>query len=399
MNRSRPRALLGWEFGAGLEHVRRLTTIGVRLSELGWEVSFALRELNGAPDLLRLGFRVLQSPIPPSLVVGAERFRAGSYGEIVGSYGFGNEDVTTSVLAAWDELIGLVDPHLIVADYSPFLSLAAYGRTALMSIGDGFVMPPAHLDTFPLIHEGGTRPFDHAKAVQTINTVQKRRGGPPVRTLPSIVGGDAQIVCTFPELDAYRRMRRGVATGPLKIQADPLPPPERESIFFYLAADYRFTWRALEAIAASGIEAKGYIRSGPPERKRQFAEQGVFFYDKPPPIADALAGCSMIVHHGGVGTSEAALSAGRKQLLVPRHLEQTINAKSLVNLGVGVVLISPFSLDAAKSAIQGLRTRTQASTSARSLAAQLAQREKDRSLHLIATACEESLYRRAAAGT
>ena len=393
------RALLGWEFGAGLEHVRRLTTIGLRLAELGWEVSFALRELNGAPDLLRLGFRVLQAPIPPSLVVGTERFRAGSYGEIISSYGFGDEGVTTSVLAAWDELIGLVDPQLIIADYSPFLSLAAYGRVALISIGDGFVMPPAHLDTFPLLHQGGTRPFDHAKATQTINAVQKRRGGPPVRTLPSIVGGSAQIVCTFPELDAYRKLRRGTAAGPLKVQADPLPPPEHETIFFYLAADYQLTWRALEAIAASGIKAKGFIRSGTPERKRQFAEQGVFFYDKPPPIADALAECSMIIHHGGVGTSEAALSAGRAQLLVPRHLEQTINAKSLVNLGVAVVLASPFTLEAAKAAIEGLRTRTQARTRAQSVAALLAGREKNKSLNLIARAAEESLYRRAATAT
>jgi UDP:flavonoid glycosyltransferase YjiC (YdhE family) len=383
----RPRALLGWEFGAGFEHVNRLLDVARALHRDGWSPVFALRELATGHRVLAEGFRILQAPVPPSLVAGFAKFRCGSYGEIIGSYGFGSRDITGTVVAAWDELIALVEPSVIIADYSPFLSLAAYGRVPVVAIGDGFVSPPANLSEFPLIHRNGTRPFDHACVLQEINHLQALRGAPAVSTLPGLIGGAAQIVCTLPELDAYRRHRTSPATGPFAMRAPPLPRPAEERIFFYLAADFEPTWRVIQAIYASGLNAHGFIRSATKERLAAFNRKGLVFYDEPLPIKEALAGSSAIVHHSGIGTSEAAMAAGRPHLLVPRHLEQTMNARSLMNLGVALVLATPFSDDAAAAALKGLTVREKVYRSAVRLSEELAAREHGLSLKLLMAAC------------
>ncbi len=58
-------------------------------------------------------------------------------------------------------------------------------------------------------------------------------------------------------------------------------------------------------------------------------------HDGPVPITAALADCSLLLHHAGVGTVEAALAAGRPQLMFPRHLEQHLTAQAIEALGVG----------------------------------------------------------------
>ncbi|MFP5274913.1 glycosyltransferase, partial [Coleofasciculus sp.] len=52
------------------------------------------------------------------------------------------------------------------------------------------------------------------------------------------------------------------------------------------------------------------------------------------PLNEALAGRSLAIHHGGLTTSLACLLAGIPQLLLPRHLEEYLNAIALTQLGV-----------------------------------------------------------------
>jgi hypothetical protein len=392
----RPRALLGWELGAGLEHIRRVLHVAKALAEEGWEPVLALRDLATAPQVLESGFRALQAPIAPSLIVGLPKWRGGSYGEIVSSVGFGDPLATMAMLSAWDEIFTFIKPSVVIADYSPFLSLAAYGRVPLISIGDGFVLPPGHLDHFPLLHPGGTRPFDHDQTLVELNQIQRKRGAPELPNVPAVIAGTAQIVCTYPELDVYRKYRQTPAAGPFVRQASPLPNVPAPKIFFYLAADYRLTWNVIEALAASGVDAHGFVRSATEERKKPFAERGLHFYDRPLPIADALAQSSAVIHHGGVGTSEAVMAAGRPQLLVPRHLEQTLNAKSIMSLGAGIVLVSPFTIEAAQNAIKGLLKPGKIYNGAEQLSARLNTREYGKSLELVLASCRQAISAAAA---
>jgi rhamnosyltransferase subunit B len=64
-------------------------------------------------------------------------FRACSYADILAGSGFGSVETLLPVVAAWQVLLDLLRPDLIVADYSPILCLAAYGSVPVVAIGDG----------------------------------------------------------------------------------------------------------------------------------------------------------------------------------------------------------------------------------------------------------------------
>ncbi len=56
------------------------------------------------------------------------------------------------------------------------------------------------------------------------------------------------------------------------------------------------------------------------------------------PFKDALPRCSLLVHHGGVGTTAAALRAGCSQLVCPSAFDQFHHADLVTQLGVGRAL-------------------------------------------------------------
>jgi len=226
-------------------------------------------------------------------------------------------------------------------------------------------------------------------ALEAVNREQAARGKPAVSTLPRAVGGTMQIVCTYPEMGVYRRRSPAHATGPFAPPPSASPPPAQHRIFFYLAADYPPTWQVIKAIAESGLPAHGYIRSASRKRLDAFVRDGLVFYDEPLPIQQALSDSTAILHHGGIGTSEAAIAGGRPQLLVPRHLEQLMNAKALMSLGVAIVLATPFKDEAALAAIGGLRTNRSLYAAADRVGRQIARREHGRSAQILLEACRQ----------
>jgi UDP:flavonoid glycosyltransferase YjiC (YdhE family) len=56
------------------------------------------------------------------------------------------------------------------------------------------------------------------------------------------------------------------------------------------------------------------------------------------PFRQLLPLCGAVVHHGGVGTTAAALEAGCPQLVLPLAWDQPDNAARVVKLGAGMAL-------------------------------------------------------------
>jgi UDP:flavonoid glycosyltransferase YjiC (YdhE family) len=53
------------------------------------------------------------------------------------------------------------------------------------------------------------------------------------------------------------------------------------------------------------------------------------------PLSAVLPRCAAILHHGGFGTTAAALLSGAPQLVAPRAFDQPFNAGRVVALGCG----------------------------------------------------------------
>lgn len=389
MTPSRRVVLLAWELGAGLGHARRLLAVSQALQRRGFTPIVAARELWACTQEYRsAGIPVLQAPYHKAQLAPGQAFRARGYADLMAACGYQRVEALWPTVLAWDSLIELTKPHAIVADYSPILALAACGRVPMVAIGDGFVLPPPHLPRFPMVRRDGTAMSDETVLLDNAATVQTRRARPAPESLPALIGGQAHVVCTFPHVDVYADHRLAPATGPVSAVAAALPAPPGKAIFAYLAADFPSTAKLLQVLADTSFIVEAFVRDVPDPMRGALAACGVRLHDTPPALPEVLRRTSLVVHHGGVGVIEACLALGRPQLLLPRHLEQHLNASAVNRLGVGRALHASFSLAEARDLVERMVASDEAAERARAVAAEIAGPGKWRSLELIADRCE-----------
>ncbi len=386
---SRRTALLSWELGSGLGHARRLLATARALQRRGWTPVVAARELwRCAAEYAHAGIPLIQAPLHRGL--GAEeasRFRACSFADIMAACGYRRADDLSSIVSAWDYVIDIVKPLIVVADYSPILALAAYQRVPVIAIGDGFVLPPPHLPCMPLLRDRGTEAADEQQLLANAAAVQHRRGRAIPQRLPALIGGEAHIVCTYPEIDIYRNYRLTLASGPVIRIPPRLERPEKPAIFAYLAADFRPSLKLLEVLINSRYPLEVFLRDSSDRLRRALRARGAQVHDIAPSLADVAQRASLVVHHAGIGTVEDCLALGRPQLLLPRHLEQSLNAANLKRLGIGVILSPSFSLAEGSRLVDEATSSGRLSERARDFAAGLVGRKSD-SIDRIVAHCE-----------
>ena len=85
------------------------------------------------PDCLTI--RSLQRPYRKRSVDGKKIQSRETYGEHVSENLMIEEGAFASRLAGWEKIIRDFDPHLIIADYAPGLSLFARGRWPVLAVG------------------------------------------------------------------------------------------------------------------------------------------------------------------------------------------------------------------------------------------------------------------------
>lgn len=103
-------------------------------------------------------------------------------------------------------------------------------------------------------------------------------------------------------------------------------------------AGERFLHESL--VAAGALKRRAVLLIGSPEMRARLPRElpdGVVAFEYAPHGA-LFARAAAVVHHGGVGTTQEALRAGRPQLVVPHGFDQPDNAARVVRLGVGDVL-------------------------------------------------------------
>ena len=345
------RVLIGWELGAGLGHVTRLLEVARGLAEHGHHPILVIRNLVEPWSVLRAArIPVLQAPIfPPRPAPRGPG--AAAISDIFATQGFDNADELIPMVLAWQRLIDLTRPSLIIGDYSPTLCLAAYGVNPMVIVGDGFTMPPADLPSFPLLRPSAPPYLPQERMLEVIKAVQWRRKRPAPDTLPALFAAEARFVCTVPELDPYRDCRKEKVLGPFQSPPPPLPQPEERRFFTYLASDSRFFRKALQGVAQIKMPGSIFMRSAQKAYVDALRRRRIHVHDVPAPIAETLASASAIIHHGGIGTTEAALGIGRPQVVLPRHLEQQLTGRALVELGVGKAVTGNFAPRAVAEAL------------------------------------------------
>jgi hypothetical protein len=384
--------LFGWELGGGHGHVQNLLRVARELAGLGHSPVFAIRNLNSTASVFRNDpFPVLQAPFwHPIPQRGEKPFVASTFADILAIRGFDDVNGLSAVVGAWQSLLDLLHPELIVCEFSPTLCLTAYGSLPIVMIGSGFSLPPIEQSVFPTLLPQA-KPvtaqavlFDVVRAVQ----VRRRRAIPPALT--SVFGGD-RFVIVLPEIDPYRSVRRETCCGPIQ----PLPKnshvPADAGIFAYLSDDRPAIQHVLITLSKAGLKTSAYLREVSCAVVQRLREAGVSIYDHPPPLTEVLPACRAILHHGGASTSQLALAAGRSQVIWPQHLEQSLTAKAVSSLGVGACLPVDAAAETVAKAVVRVSTGQEFARQAAQLAEMLHRRGLTSPLPVIVDRCASLL--------
>jgi rhamnosyltransferase subunit B len=386
------RVLLAWENGSGLGHAKRVLQVALELKAHGYETVVAAREIGPAQmDYRAAGIQVLQAPIHRGFVGDARNYRAQGYADIMATAAWDEVEALHAAVHAWDGLLALIKPDLVVSDYCPILPLAVLNRVPLIVFGDGFAVPPREGNTLPLVRPRNAPRADDRQLIANGDEVLRRRDETArITSLGALMNGDRSVVCTYPELDIYHQYREQKATGPLEAQSS-MPVANDGYLYVYLAADHSWTEKAVEGAAATGLQVRAFIRNSRREQREAWRVRGIFVHDVLPNLKDELMGARAILHHGGIGTMEVALAGGRPQLLLPRHLEQSLNAARLGAQGIGVQLATPFKTEDAAAASKHVMTSADLLSKVQRLAEAISARPMTPGLDLLLHHCQEIL--------
>ena len=302
------KVLLGWELGAGQGHIQRLVALAQRLTLYGCVPVFALKSQN----LKGMDFPY-QSVAAPRLPFSG-REDSHTFADILATFGFNQADLLSTHLQNWQAIIKSINPDLVITDHAPGLVLAAKGRVPVVVIGSHFAVPPP-VEVFPPFRFPAP-PESAERQMRVSETVRQVVGLDT--PLGQVFNGDRSFIFSIPELDCYRAWRQPAQNDQyVGIHVAPLPRRNGSTTgknWTYLASDYRFRDLVFSMV---GTE---------PEFK---------------PLQEALIDKSIAIHHGGLTTAIACLLAGIPQLILPRYIEQQLNAIALSKLEVAQMLIAP----------------------------------------------------------
>src|SRR5437764_7148403 len=191
----------------------------------------------------------------------------------------------------------------------------------------------------------------YALVARSLNRVRAGLGLPPVRRVfrwwlsPDLVIGLFPRWYAAPQPDWPPQLRlagfgrfdgaRGELPEDVRRFCEEGPPPIAFTLgtgMRHAAGFFRTAVAACDALGARGLLLTKYpdvIPARLPPRVRHCAFA---------PFRRLLPLCGAVVHHGGVGTTAAALEAGCPQLVLPLAWDQPDNAARVAGLGVGLAL-------------------------------------------------------------
>jgi len=336
------RVLLAQELGLGRWHLEALAALGRALEREGAQPIFAVPDVGAAVEVGTLpAARVLAAP---HHMPAATRRRAGparSFADILADAGWDDATLLAGLGASWRHVLELARPDHVIADFAPTLVAAAAGRVPLTAIGLGFSLPPSTLTFYPPFIETELEPLldDEARLLEHARVAFGAPASDAAR-LPAVLAAPTRVTA-LALLDPYERWRARPPVGPLERLGAPRPtPPSTAGVeaFVYLSGEDTRTAPLVAALTRAGVHVRGHVRDVSRAWLDALGPAGAGLSRVPLRLPEALADVHLVVHHGGAGLVHQASAIGRVQLVVPRYLEQHMNARALAARGVAHAL-------------------------------------------------------------
>ncbi|APE43534.1 hypothetical protein BOO69_09005 [Sulfitobacter alexandrii] len=313
--------LLGTEAwpNAGRGHHARLATVGDALRARGWQV--------------------IQPPADstPRLAPRTDRLGDGSFAETMAGFGLDDTEGMKARMEGWMLHLGAALPDLVIADLSPHLVLAARDRFPVLTVGNGFFLPPPGLSPLPALPGLGAPRIDQDRLLAGINTVLDDFGRPALSRLSEVMSGDRPMVMVPEPLDPYRGQRAIPRHDVI------LPPGVHgrgtggSAIFAYASGSTPMAQRVhiAEAMTLLSQPRIAVLPDLPAQVAGRLHDSGTRLIQHNLPLADIAAQARLVVHTGSLGLAAAMLHAGVPQLALHTDGEKSLTAAALAEIGVG----------------------------------------------------------------
>ncbi|MFY7916128.1 MAG: glycosyltransferase [Rubrivivax sp.] len=355
------RALIAWELGEAYGHLVRCLRLAQGLAARGHGVTLALKDVRLPIQQGSLaGITVL--PGPRGAPAAARSRPQVNYADVLLSSGFSDAQDVAARLHAWQGILKLAEPDVLIADHAPTALLAArITGIPNLSIGNGFAIPPA-TSPWPSIRprEQASDQVLTAAEVQldrVTEAAQKAWGSSRAARMRELFGAH-DILDTFAELDHYGARPQGRYVGPITsspraLQVAWQSPESPRKVLAYLRPAVPGFMVIMQALARLEAEVLCIAPGMHPELARSIATRRMRVALAPVDLSPLLTHTDLAVGYGNGGFTSQALLAGVPLAMRPRYAEQALMAQRVEALGAGRMLSG--RIDAA-SAVTFLET-------------------------------------------
>lgn len=335
------RVLMCWEFGGGNGHVRQLKIIGERLAALGFDIVYALRrpDAGSAVGISAEAIRPAPNwPLRPPAAGSRGEMTSATYGDFLAQMMLGPRDDLAERLASWQALIEAERPDLIIADYAPSVSLLYYGRIPIVAIGNGYVLPPTSLASFPRLLENVPLQHEERDVVDRLNAAVRPYNGMPISRFPQINRADRSYLLALPCIDPYREDRDGGWLGSLDTKDIVLRMRRSQWLFAYFNEKQQTDMRLIEGLVRTRLQGKAVFSLPLRQTIKKLEAAGISAPDGLAYLPYELLSCGVIVHQGSAGMAMAGIAAGIPQVMIRTDLEKRLVAEAIAARNAGTVL-------------------------------------------------------------
>ena len=340
------RVLCTWEIGGELGHISSFAKIVKALEAEGYEVFVALKDLSRAyPFFCDTRAILLQAPTwLPSITM---QRPIACLADTLLLLGYLETDPLHSLVLAWQNLVDLVKPDLLMFNYSPTAMLAVLQQPLPKILtGTGFADPvPGHpiVDWRPYSAQDDLIARQELRVLQQINAVLARQGKPALTRLADLFAADRVLISTFPELDLYRHLRDN-ASYCLSHSPQLGGVPARFAsngqarILVYLKPNYPQIELLIAALASCSANVFIACPQGRPEQFQSLISDRFQVSVGLVSLQEAMAEADLFICHGNCNSLTESLIAGTPALVLPIQLEQLLTGKNIQTHGMGLLL-------------------------------------------------------------
>ncbi len=343
--------LFTWELGRGTGHIAPYLNLINQLEKSNHSIYFAAREIDSASRLFAsTQVTWLQAPLAVShRTVQKSRF---SYVEVLQGLGYERQEELSSLIRAWLNLFSLIDPDLIIFDYSPTAILASRGYSSktqskpkTLRMGTGFHSPPltspipGFKSMLGMAQNQTDLHVNEAKLLSLINKALNANAIPEINRVADMQQTQAYILRTFRELDHYQSRENASYSGIFKSPRG--KPPEWPNypgpkIFLYtkpFPALHEFLLSLRNRYYPTLVYGDGLGK----QLMEECGSETLKFSELPLDM-DAIGDTADIaICNANHGTSSELLLKGLPILMLPRNAEQHLVAQNIQKLGAGLV--------------------------------------------------------------